>query len=628
MTKQKVLFWDLETFSAEFLWDMPPREFVRLFQYAWGRYGDVHTTTDFDEMLDVVRSADLIIGQNILQFDTIALFGKDSTEPLELALENKVLDTMVWANLVKPAPYSFTTRDGHTYYDAAKPEKARKWLSLDNLAFQFGVEGKIGDLKRLAKEHALDPENPEHVAQAMDEYNVTDPADLPKWAFDGFGRIPLDNEEFDIYAKQDIVVLQQIATNLLELSGNRISEYTWREMLNAAIDAQNSKNGILVDVEAAQARVDELAKERDEIMDWLVSEFDFPTRGKQPWKSNDGKVAILKALESFGITPDNVEWPRTASGAPSFGGEVMLSVTAETPAERFGQALATLLGQRSLAQLALESVHSDGRAHPDITSLQRSGRKSTTKPGLSVWSARGDKAIEKRYFIASPGCKFVEMDFSQADARAVAALSGDLEYAKRFEPGADAHEITGRLLFGDKEYDSDPYTYRQIAKACNHAGAYGVGAKKLAAVTGLDISVTAKYIEMMKNTYPEVHKWKQRSSNQGETGWITNSWGRRMRVEPDRSYTMSSALLGQSTTNEMLRDGLIRIVQTDLRLARTFVAFIHDAVLFDIKEEDLDWAIPTIKSCMEGWFRPDGGEPVFFSVGVGEPADNWYTASH
>src|SRR5690606_29762819 len=146
-------------------WNMAPEEFFRLGQYAWGD-GEIVLTTDHQEMLAVIRQAKLVVGHNIHSFDLSVLFGKDSVEPLHMALDNKIWDTMVHANLVLPAPYKFTTRGGHTFFDGAKPEKALKWLALDNLSFQLGLTGKIGDLKALAKKYG------------------------------GFGAIPVDDEEF------------------------------------------------------------------------------------------------------------------------------------------------------------------------------------------------------------------------------------------------------------------------------------------------------------------------------------------------------------------------------------------------------------------------------------------------
>src|SRR5699024_7046858 len=113
--------------------------------------------------------------------------------------------------------------------------------------------------------------------------------------------------------------------------------YIWREMELHSVLARMSSNGIRPDVELAQKKVNEQQKFTDETMDWLQKEFDFPTEGKAPWKSNAGKAAILKALASYEITPEHEEWERTATGNPSFSGDVMLAVTKGTDAEELGK---------------------------------------------------------------------------------------------------------------------------------------------------------------------------------------------------------------------------------------------------------------------------------------------------
>src|SRR5690606_25656697 len=309
-----------------------------------------------------------------------------------------------------------------------------------------------------------------------------------------------------------------------------------------------SRNGIKVDTETAQARVDELKSRRDEIMDWLVRDFDMPTDSKQPWKSAKGKGAIIKAFESYGIVPEgNDTWPRTPTGAPSFSGDTMKAISEGTEAQALGEALAELQGQRSLAQLALDSTWEDGRVHPEITTLQRSGRTSITRPGLTVWSARAGGGEEKKYFVADPGHKMVEMDYSAADARAVAALSGDREFVKRFEPGVDAHVLTGEIFFGPERYYANREALRPIAKMGGHAMAYRVGARKLAASLDVSVQEAKGFIDAYQKAYPWVKLWQDTVTDEGEGGFVTNSWGRRMVVDPDRSFTQSSALYGQST---------------------------------------------------------------------------------
>lgn len=371
--KPRVLYFDIESHSSDEKWNLPPEEFFRLGQYAWGANGSVVLTRSREELLEAIRSADLVVGHNIHAFDLSVLFGKDSTEPLEMARDGKVFDTFVFAQMALPAPTFFYTRSG-ARRKISKPEEMLTWFGLDNLAFQLDVTGKIGDLKAMAKEYG------------------------------GFCHIPLDNQEFLDYAVQDVIALQEVTSELLAIK--KPDAYDWREQVFAGICAQNSRNGFNVDVEKATARRDFLAARKDSLMSRLVAEYDFPTVGKKPWSSAKGKAAIERILADYGITPETTDkWTRTDKGNLSFGGEVIKAITEGTDAEELGEQLAELMGQRSLAQLTLDCVQSDGRVHPEITFLQRSGRcclpdthKLLTKRGILDISdvVVGDETLDMR----------------------------------------------------------------------------------------------------------------------------------------------------------------------------------------------------------------------------------------
>ena len=583
----ETLYFDIETHDADLRWNMPVEEFFRLGQYSWGINGEVHLTTDLEEMRTLIRKAYGVVGHNIHSFDLSVLLGD------EALLLPRVFDTMVHAALVNPAPYMFTTRNGHTYYDGMKPEKALVWLSLDNQCFVLGVPGKIGDLKALAKKYG------------------------------GFGNIPINDKEFEEYAIGDIKpALQGLTMALLEK--RPLESYDWREQVNAAIDAQNTRNGFVVDVEKAKARVLELQSEKERLLSKLELDYGFPTDGVQPWKSKAGKDAIFKILADNDITAQTKpDWTRTATGNLSLGGEVLIELTEGTAAEELGRSLATLMGQRSLAQLALDSVQNDGKAHPQITALQRSGRLSTTKPGLTVWSAKGDKAVEKSYFIASPGRKLIEFDFSNADSRVVAAYSGDEAFAKRLEPGVDGHDLTGEIFFGYDTYHADRESLRPLAKVANHALAYRIGKKKLAAKMGKTEAEAQGYIFAYQDAYPDVAAWQDRVTHEGERGYIVNRWGRRMIVDPDRSFTQSAALLGQSGTREVLVDGLIRLLERDPKYIRYLVAQVHDAIVLDVPEQEVDEVVTVVLECMVTTWNG-----IEFPMEHGAPANDWMEASH
>ena len=614
MTEQKALFFDIETHSVDDRWSMSPEEFFRLGGYAWGREGAVHLTEDLEEMLAVIREADLVVGHNVHNFDLSVLFGKDSTEPLEMALDNRVWDTIVHAALVHQAPASYLNRAGVRKF-VRNPGDALGWLSLDNQAYQLGVAGKAADLKALAAKHG------------------------------GFGAIPTTDREYREYLVQDVVATRDVAKRLLQLGGNR--EYIERENINAAIDAQNTRNGWRVNVEAANKRIAEQDEAREHYLAFLAENYGFPTTGAAPLRTTAGKEALAKALADVGVSLDDLPRTKDKTGKetnrPSFAGDGLIKAAKGKgeDAENLAEAVAQIGGMRPLAQQALGYMQPDGKVHPEITALQRSGRKSTTKPGLTTWGSRDGREIDKAYFIPNQDDHvIVEFDYSQADARIVAAYSGDEEFAKRFAPGADAHLITAYLVWGEDvvghEFDEKGRPigrtahYRQMAKGQNHAYSYNAGPQTLARNAGVELDVSKLFVAQMRKGYPKVEKWKTRVIKEGSRGSVTNSWGRKMIVDAGKEFTQAPALYGQSGTREIVVDGLIRLARRDIRTITFLLAQVHDALVFSVPAAEVDHWVPLIKECMETTWQPfDGsGMAVHFPVDGGVAGHNWMSAGH
>lgn len=666
------LVFDIETFEAGLLFTMPPEQFFRIGGYRWAGDREVTLTTDLEELREQILQARWIIGHNINTFDLPAVFGHRSDIPVQLAHEGRVYDTFTHAALVNPAPYKARDRFGRdSLYD--KPEKAKKWFGLDEQAFQLGVARKTDDLKELAFEFG----NPELPRQERIK--------------DGFGKIPLDDERYRSYLVGDVIASEEVSKALLRLGP--LDPYALREQEIAARVAVISSNGFRLHIERAQARVEQLAARRAVIMADLTDRYDFPTEGLAPWDTDAGRRSILAALADAGITPAAVDWPKTPVWAkrgekleevvakrerlveearewraliesgelkkrvvetrerwierncvavaeidaeplpPYFGlamgGTELIGLTAGTGAEELGVALAELKGQRSLAQLALDSVHSDGFAHPDITMLQRSGRTSTTKPGLTIWDANGP---EKAYWLPDTDDDvLVEFDYSNADARVIAALSGDARYAERFEPGADGHLINawaawGKDVVGTDKRDPKTAEYRQLAKPGGHGWGYRIGAKKLAKTWGLPVEQAKAFLDAMNKAFYRVVAWQERMAKFAVAhGYVTNPWGRKMPVERGHEFTQAPALPGQSGTREILFDSVLKMPMPVLRRVK---GLIHDALVMSLPKASLDTSVPYLVNLMQARMDPPGGQPIDFPVDAGPPGNDWAEASH
>lgn len=632
----RTLFFDLETHSVEERWgDMTPAEYLVLAGYSWGEDPEVILTEDYDEIMDAIDQADIVVGHNIHHFDLSVLYGKDSIEPVHLARQKKVFCTWTHATIANPAPQGYYTNREGKQVKCKKPDEYKKWYSLDNQAFQLGTPGKSADVSHIADRYFY-TEEIQYSEKTGKELKKRKKTPIPGRCC-GFGFIDPNDPEFREYLTQDVVAAREVARALL--LRHPMTAYAWRYQLTSAIDAQIERNGIRLDIAAAEKRAKDMAEVAAYGLNQLHRDFGLPLQGKKPLSTKEGKEGLLKALASVGVKEKDLA--RTPTGAPSFSGDSVKKAcgwedhdgTWVRPAEGNDAALdladlvATLAGQRSLPELALASIYDDGMCHPSILPLQRSGRRSTTKPGLTIWDDS-----HKDYWIPDNEDELlVEFDFSNADQRIVAALSGDRKYAVRFEPGQDGHLINAQAVWGKEVVGTDkndPITaaYRQLAKPGGHAWGYRVGSKKLAQTLGISLEEAKHFLDALNKEYKGVVSWQDRVVAEAtRKGYVVSEWGRKMPIT-GRAFTQAPALHGQNGTNEILNDGLIKLPDRFLRMLKVGV---HDALLLSMPKATLDRDVPFVVRCLSQKWKPRrGGQAIEFTVGHGEPGRNWLEAVH
>lgn len=631
------VFWDLETHSVTERYSMSPRDFIVMGQYALGE-GHVTLTTDYDEIVDVVRSAQINVGHNTHSFDLSVLFGVDSDEPLRMARDRKIMDTFIHATLANPAPEGHYTNRAGARMRCINPSQYRRWYGLDNQAFQLGAEGKLGDITKIADRFMY---TEEIVYSEKTGKELKKRRKVPiEGRCCGYGHVDTDDPEFREYARQDVIATREVARKLIER--HPMNAYAWRAQYRAAVGAQVSRNGIRLDRPAAVKRAKDMAEVTAYSLRDLNDAFGLPVHGKKPMATKEGKAALLVALSSVGVK--EMALARTDTGAPSFSGDSIKAacgweddegewVRPEDGGSHGDAALdladlvATLAGQRSLPELALASVFEDGKAHPSIQPLQRSGRDSTTEPGLTIWDD-----YHKDYWVADNDDQvLVEFDFSNADQRIVGACSGDRKYARRFEPGQDGHLINAQAAWGIDVVGtdrSDPVTaaWRNKGKPGGHAWGYRVGYKKLAKTLGISEREAKTFLENLNREFTGVVAWQDQVVAAAQRdGYVINDWGRKMPIT-GRAFTQAPALIGQSGTNEILTDGLIKLPNRILRMIKILI---HDALLLSMPKATLDQDIALVVACLSQTWKPRrGGQPIEFTLDHGAPGRTWKECLH
>src|SRR5690606_33983646 len=663
---------DIETWGVEHRFTMEPERFVRLIGYRWKGDEDVRITTDLEEVREAIRSARWVVTHNGINFDLPAIFGHKSNEVLKLADEGRLLDTFVLAPLVFPAPYEYVNRFGKRAL-ADGPEKMRKWFKLDELAYQLGTSRKTLDLGDLAKEfggfECIPVDDPRFVEYLKGDVLATEEVAQKLLAIEGL--TPYHLREHRIAARAAVISSNGFRVDRKKAQA-RVDELAARR--EVILGDLQERYGLPTEGDAPwstqagkEAILDALADYgiTPETVEWPKTPA-WGNREKKVQESYDKASALREKVRTWrdqlhagGLWQDGKFNTLTASSKAArhrwiardedkaseleanplprglglaFGGSELIELTKGTGAEELGQALAELKGQRSLAQLALDSCYSDGFVHPDITMLQRSGRWSTTNPGLTVWTSRGGGALEKSYFVPdNDDHVLLEVDYSNADARVVAWLSGDEAYAERFEPGADGHLINawaawGKDVVGTDKHDPTTAKYRQMAKPLGHGWSYGGGPKTLSKQAGVPFEDAKTFCDGMAAQFHRLVAWQDKVRQEAKKGYVVNPWGRKMFIEEGREFTQAPALYGQSGTREIVCDALLAMPYSVLRLVK---ASIHDALLFSVPKDRWESARGYLMDLMSTSIKAlPGGIDMEFPVDAGDAGDTWMSAAH
>lgn len=536
-----VVFFDIESARAEELYTYGPG-FLRLAAYAIDG-GPVQITVEMEELCRVLSAADVVIAHNAIAFDLAALEHWHGFDVGRLVQEGRVRDTLLLSRHEDPPLSSKTKR-----YD------------LGSVAKRLGVTGKLQDshgtsvLEQLAEEHG------------------------------GYDRIPLDNSDYRAYAVQDVEVLREVAYRL------PMDSYLIREHKVMWRLSHISRSGFKVDINEAQRLQNKQRVRQDALKTVFRQRYDLSDEGAKPQASAAGKEAIERAIRKCGVEP-----PRTARGGLATSRKALNDLRDEHPLNAHLNELCDLVlslnEERSVIDTVLKCTSSDGRVHPAVSAGQATGRISVTKPGLSVMGKRDRRnVLERSILLPDEKGVLLAVDLSQVDARAVAAHCQDPAYIAMFAPGEDFHARMAETLFGDRSRRDD-------AKPVTHASTYGMGARKLAEVTGSTVDEARAQLAQLDLSFPGLAKWKNYAHRTAEyDGQVRSAFGRRISVDPDCAYTQGPASLGQGTARDLMMEGVLRLPGWLLPCLR---AIIHDEIVLSVPVDRLNEARSAVLAALQ-----------------------------
>lgn len=207
-----------------------------------------------------------------------------------------------------------------------------------------------------------------------------------------------DAAEFIRYMAQDVELSRGLYRELMDRLGGTVPEYLAREHRVAALAAQISANGFLVDPDLLAHRVTEVNERKGQSLAWLAEHAGVPladAKGKpykSPLASKGGKEALENALRAAGVTS---LWRTGKSQELDTSGDHMKHLAREyahlPEVREIAKNVYRIVGARSVYQTISDHTGPDGRVHPKISFAQATGRWSVTSPGLTVLGKRGGR---------------------------------------------------------------------------------------------------------------------------------------------------------------------------------------------------------------------------------------------
>ena len=284
----------------------------------------------------------------------------------------------------------------------------------------------------------------------------------------------------------------------------------------------------------------------------------------------------------------------------------------------------------------VEEINPDsGRIHTSYAMAgAQTGRLASTDPNLQNIPIRTEEGRKIRQaFIARDGCKLVSLDYSQIELRIVAHMAGIKALVDAFRDGADIHALTASQVFGIPMEGMDPMVRRK-AKAINFGIIYGISAFGLARQLGIEQREAKDYIATYFEQYPGINDYMEQMREEcRKTGKVETLFGRRIHLPGindknpmRRNYAERQAINApiQGTAADIIKRAMLRVpaALTRNKLKADMLLQVHDELLFEVPDSQLDDTIAAVRTVMEGAADPAVSldVPLVVDAGIG---DNW-----
>lgn len=263
------------------------------------------------------------------------------------------------------------------------------------------------------------------------------------------------------------------------------------------------------------------------------------------------------------------------------------------------------------------------------------GRLSSSDPNLQnipVRTAEGRKI--RTAFIAEPGNLLISADYSQIELRVLAHIAEIPQLRQAFADGIDIHTMTASEMFG-VPLENMPGEVRRRAKAINFGIIYGISAFGLANQLSIPREEAGAYIKKYFERFPGIRDYMEATKAAArENGYVETIFGRRVNYPEIRASNPSIRAFNeraainapiQGSAADIIRRAMTRIedaLQSAGLTQTQMLLQVHDELIFEAPESEVEAAIPVIRTVMENAAMPAVAMKIPLHVDA-RAARNW-----
>jgi DNA polymerase-1 len=443
----------------------------------------------------------------------------------------------------------------------------------------------------------------------------------------------VDLEKIKDYAAEDADITLQLKHVLHPLLKEKEVEKVFYEVENPLVKVLTDMEyeGIKIDENFLRDYSKELAKDAKQAEENVYKEAGVRFNLASPKQLGEVLFDKLKLDPSA---------KKTKTGQYQTGEDILLKLAAR------GHSIADdILTFRELTKL--QSTYVDalpeminpktGRVHTSYAqAVAVTGRLSSNNPNLQNIPIRTNRGreIRKAFIPRNEERVLVSADYSQIELRIVAAISGDSNMCDAFKQNKDIHTATASKVYNVAETDVTK-EMRYKAKSVNFGIIYGQGAFGLADNLGISRTEAKEIIDNYKREFSGITKYMDDTINYArEHGYVQTLMGRKRWLRDInssnftvRGFAERNAINSpiQGTAADMIKLAMIKIhaaIQKE-KLESKMILQVHDELVFDAVEKELDILKPLILENMRSALVLPNDVPVEAELGVGK---NWLEA--